>query len=364
MPSQVTNYKCPSCTGPLHFSSATGRLECEYCGSFFTVEEMERRYAQQEQQAAQASQAAEERRAAGKEDEGENWGVSEGMRAYNCPSCGAQLMCDANTAATSCPYCGNPTIVPGQFSGARKPDYVIPFKYDKQAAIDALKKHYEKKPLLPRVFKTQNHLEEIQGVYVPFWLFDQDGDADMTFEATRSHTTRQGEWRVTRTDHFSIRREGTVSFARIPVDASTKMPDENMDSIEPFHYEELKPFSTAYLPGFLADRYDVTAEDSSPRAARRCQTSCESAIRETVMGYETCVPTSSNVNVQNTDVKYALLPVWLLHTKWNGQDFLFSMNGQTGKLTGDLPVSMGRFLGFFFAIFAPLAAIASLILFL
>ncbi len=168
MPSQVTNYKCPSCTGPLHFSSATGRLECEYCGSFFTVEEMERRYAQQEQQAAQASQAAEERRAAGKEDEGENWGVSEGMRAYNCPSCGAQLMCDANTAATSCPYCGNPTIVPGQFSGARKPDYVIPFKYDKQAAIDALKKHYEKKPLLPRVFKTQNHLEEIQGGDVPF----------------------------------------------------------------------------------------------------------------------------------------------------------------------------------------------------
>ena len=235
MPSQVTNYKCPACTGPLHYSAATGKLQCEYCGSAFTVEEMERLYAEKERQAAQASEAAEQRRQTNP-DEGETWGVSEGMRAYNCPSCGAELICDANTAATSCPYCGNPTIVPGQFSGARKPDYVIPFRYDKQAAVDALKKHYEKKPLLPRVFKTQNHLEEIQGIYVPFWLFDQDGDADITYEATRSHVTRQGDWRVTTTEHFMVRRVGTVSFSQVPVDASTKMPDENMDSIEPFHY--------------------------------------------------------------------------------------------------------------------------------
>ena len=60
------------------------------------------------------------------------------MKAYNCPSCGAELICDASTAATSCPYCGNPTVVPGQFSGALKPDYVIPFKLSKEDAVAAL----------------------------------------------------------------------------------------------------------------------------------------------------------------------------------------------------------------------------------
>ncbi len=65
--------------------------------------------------------------------------------SYTCPSCGAELICDETTAATSCPYCGNTTIVPGQLSGARKPDYIIPFKLSKEDAVAALKNHYKKK---------------------------------------------------------------------------------------------------------------------------------------------------------------------------------------------------------------------------
>ena len=328
MPAQITEYKCPACTGPLHFVGESGKLECDYCSSTYDVAEIEALYAGQEAKAEAAFQEAEvkgKNGGAGEEPAWdtsglqEDWGVDgQGMKAYSCPSCGAELICDATTVATSCPYCGNNTIVPGQFSGTMKPDYVIPFKLDKKAAIAALKKHYSKKFFLPRAFTSGNHLGEVQGIYVPFWLFDTGAETDCRFHATRSHTHRDGDYRVTVTEHFDVWRSGTMEFERVPVDGSKKMPDDYMDSIEPFDYADLKPFSTAYLPGYLADKYDVTAQESMERADRRCHNSAIDQMRRDVSGYETVNQVGGNVRLRRGKVHYALMPVWTLRTKWKG----------------------------------------------
>ena len=281
------------------------------------------------------------------------------MRAYSCPSCGAELICDASTAATSCPYCGNPSVVPGQFSGTLRPDFVIPFKLNKKEAIAALKQHYNKKPFLPKSFSRENHLQEIRGIYVPFWLFDGEAEGDAQYAATRSRTYRSGDQEITETEHYQVYRAGSVTFEKVPVDASSKMPDDHMDSIEPFDYGEIKPFSTAYLPGYLADRYDVTVEQSRERADQRCVSTLTSALRSTVQGYDSCVPTGGSTTLRRGKVHYALLPVWILNTKWDGKEFLFAMNGQTGKLVGDLPMSWGKFWATFAAIAVPLMAIGT-----
>lgn len=346
---QVTNYQCPACTGPLQFDPVSGDLSCGYCGSSFPVAEIEALYADKDAQAAQNMAESQPR---WEHSGGEIWDVSglsddwgteaDGMRAYNCPSCGAELICDATTAATACPYCGNPSVVPGQFTGALKPDFVIPFKIKKEDAVAALKRHYDGKPLLPNAFKKANHLQEIKGVYVPFWLFDGQAEGDVSYAATRSRTYRSGDYRITETDHFSVYREGFMGFARIPVDGSSKMPDNYMDSIEPFDYTELTPFSPAYLPGYLADKYDVTAEESCRRADLRAENTVESCLRDTVLGYETVLRRNKHIHLYRGEVKYALLPVWLLTTRWNGQTYLFAVNGQTGKLVGDLPVDKGK----------------------
>ncbi len=346
MAAQVTNYQCPACNGPLQFDGGTGKLECEYCGSSFPVEEIEALYAEKDEKAAEAMAEADEISGAVPSQEGwdmsglqEDWGEdANGMRMYNCPSCYAELICDETTAATSCPYCGNPTIVPGQFKGMLKPHYVIPFKLKKEDAIKALKKHYEKKPLLPRAFKDDNHLEEIKGIYVPFWLFDGKAEGKMSFGGTKIRTYRSGDYEVTETRHYEIYREGSVDFERIPVDGSKKMPDDYMDSIEPFDYSELKEFSTAYLPGYLADKYDVTAEECGQRADSRAESTAVDSLRATVQGYSTVSERSRIVNLERGTVKYALLPVWLLNTKWNEENYLFAMNGQTGKFVGNLPI--------------------------
>ena len=368
MPAQVTNYQCPGCTGPLHFVGASGKLEC----ASYDVAEIEALYAEKEEKAAAAQQAAEEKAAEQKKasaDGGDwdtsgfsdDWGEeSAHMKAYSCPSCGAELICDESTAATSCPYCGNPTVVPGQFSGQLKPDFIIPFKLSREDAIKALREHYKGKILLPKTFTNENHVQEIRGVYVPFWMFDGKAMGDARYEATRSHSYISGDYEITKTEHFDIYRAGSVTFEKVPVDASSKMPDDHMDSIEPYDYKGLKSFSTAYLPGFLADKYDVSVEESRERADQRCEGTLEAALRGSVKGYDTCTHLTGSTDLARGKVHYALMPVWMLNTKWQGKDFLFAMNGQTGKLVGDLPVSWGKFWGMFAGIAALLSIVGSI----
>ena len=356
MSTQITNYQCPACTGPLRYDGESGKLKCDYCESSFTIEEVEALFADKNEKAEMATVQ--------EPPVSSEWGEDAGhMRAYSCPSCGAELICEETTAATACPYCGNPTVVPGQFGGTKKPDCIIPFKLSKEQAVAALKKHYQGKPLLPKEFADENHLQEIKGVYVPFWLFDGQADADVTFKTTRSHTRSNGKERIITTEHFEVWRKGFVPFSHVPVDGASKMPDSHMDAIEPFDYQDLKPFSLSYLPGFLADKYDVSAEECASRAEERCRSSAVSAMRGTVVGYESCVPMREDVTVRHSDVQYALLPVWLLSTKWKNQNYLFAMNGQTGKLIGDLPISWVRFWTWFGGFFAASAAVMSLIRF-
>ena len=286
---------------------------------------------------------------------------SAAMRAYNCQTCGAQLMVDAVTAVTTCPYCGNNAVLPGQLSDLLKPDYVIPFKLDKKAAIAALKKYYQGKRLLPNGFTEGNHLEEIQGVYVPFWLYSGRGTADVTFNARNTTAWSDHKNNYVKTDHYRLRRAGHMEYKLIPVDGSTKMPDAHMDAIEPFDYRELEPFSVAYLPGYLTDRYDQDAEQCEDRAKRRAGNTCVDAMMGTATGYMEIDVASASSGMEWDRVAYALLPVWMLHTRWSGKDYLFAMNGQTGKLIGDLPVDGGKTAKYFLLTFLPLAAIFALL---
>ena len=373
MASQVTNYQCPACTGPLHFAGDSGKLECEYCGSSFAVEEIEALFEEKEEAAVaaaaeaaaeEAAEAVEESAAEGEYETGEYWDAeAEGLKVYNCPSCAAELITDETTAATSCPYCGNPSIIPGVFTQTLKPDYVLPFKVTKEEAKQALKKYYKGKKLLPKAFAEKNHIEEIKGVYVPFWLYDGKADADMTFHGTRIFTRVSGDYQITTTEHYRVHRAGTVDFEKIPVDASSKMPDEYMDAIEPFDFSELKDFSTAYLPGYFADKYDEDMEKCAGRAEERAINSAVSAVESTATGYASCVPRTKRVNVHRGKVSYALLPVWMLSTRWNGNSYLFAMNGQTGRFIGALPVDKGRYWSWFAKIALPVAAVLAFLLY-
>ncbi len=335
--SVLQEFKCPCCDGAIEFNSTLQKMKCPYCDSEYDVETL-RSYDEALKEQPKDSMNWDS-------SAGSEWqeGETEGLRTYCCNTCGGEIVADETTGATECPFCGNPVIMTGQFAGSLKPDLVIPFKLDKKAAMEALKKHYSGKPLLPKVFKDENRVKEVKGVYVPFWLFDADANGFVRYNATRVRHWSDSNYNYTETSHFKIIRAGGIGFENVPVDGSTKMDDTLMESIEPFDISEAVDFRTAYLSGFFADKYDVDAESSTERANERIKRSTEQAFASTVVGYTTVVPVSTNIGLQNGRARYALYPVWVLNTKWNDKNYTFAMNGQTGKLVGDLPMDMAAF---------------------
>lgn len=335
--SELSTYKCPCCGGVVEFDTASQKPKCPYCDTEFELEDL-KHYDEDLKKTADDNIKWED-------GSGDEWteGDTEGLRVYICKTCAGEIIADDTTAASKCPYCGNPIIMKGQLAGDLKPDLVIPFKLDKKAAKAAYERHITGKRLLPKVFKDQNHIDEIKGVYVPFWLYDVDANANIRYRATkvRSYTTPTHNCVETR--YFSVTRGGSVGFRNVPVDGSTKMADDLMESIEPFNFSEAVDFQTAYLSGYLADRYDVSVEDSRARANRRIKKSAEDVFRSTVSGYSSVIPEQSSVQCADGKSKYVLYPIWLLNTTWNGEKFTFAMNGQTGKFVGNLPVDKGAY---------------------
>ena len=280
---------------------------------------------------------------------------------YKCPNCNASLEFDSASQKMKCPYCGNNVVLSGRLSGVLKPDYVIPFKFDKKAAKDKLKQYVESKKFAPNTFKSENRLDEIKGLYVPFWLFDSDVDAAVKYSATRVRTWSDSKYEYTETSYFDVFRDGEMSFENIPVDGSSKMPDDLMESIEPFKFDEAVDFQTAYLSGYLADKYDVTSQESVERANTRIKKSTEAAFAATVRGYDSVHCESSAVKLKGGKAQYALYPVWLLNTDWNGKKYTFAMNGQTGKLVGNLPADVGKAAGMFLGITGGVGVLGSIL---
>lgn len=353
----LQQYKCPNCDGAIELDIAyqngiTHKLKCRYCGTRFELETLQAY--EQELQQDTPDDMTWDTAAGGDWTEGE----AEGIRSYVCQNCAGEILADENTGATSCPYCGSPVVMMNQFAGALKPDLVIPFKLDKEAAKEALKNHLKGKPLLPKSFKSENRLEELKGIYVPFWLFDADADADIRYKATRVSVWSDSKYNYTKTSYYSIHRAGSLGFNGVPVDGSKKMDDTLMESLEPFDLTQAVDFQTAYLAGYLADQYDVSSETCMPRANQRIKTSTENAFRDTVSGYNTVTTQASSIQLKNSKVSYALLPVWILNTKYKDKDLMFAMNGQTGKFVGNLPVNWGAFWGWLLGIAGAVTALA------
>ena len=333
--SEIQDLKCPCCGGAIEFDSGTQKMKCPYCDSELEPEAL----------AAYAGELSVQ------QEDSMSWGTSEGtewteedkedLRVYVCSSCGGQIVGDKVAAAASCPFCGNPVVFKSQLSGELKPDLVIPFKLDKKAAKEALKKHYLGKRLLPKVFKDQNHIDEVKGMYVPFWIFDTDSEADVRYRAKKVRFWSDDDNNYVEDTYYSVIRGGALSFKGVPVDGSTKMADDLMESLEPFDFSEAVDFRTAYLAGYLADKYDVDRDKCILRANERIKRSTEEAFAATVEGYSSVFTEHSSVRFNNAEAKYALLPVWVLNTTWKGERYTFAMNGQTGKFVGDLPLDKG-----------------------
>ena len=348
----LQEFKCPSCGGSVEFDSASQELKCPYCDTYFAPETISAYDKELENEPTDEMEWSGESTKAWSEEN------SDGVAVYSCASCGGEIVGDEQTAATSCPYCGNPVVITGKLAGDLCPDLVIPFKLDRKAAKEALKKHFLGKKLLPKSFSRENHLDEIKGIYVPFWLFDADTSSSLRYRGTRVSFWSDSRYNYTKTSYYALHRGGALSFENIPVDGSTKMDDALMESLEPYDFSEAVDFRTAYLAGYLADRYNVSAADCTPRVNERIRESVENEFLKTTYRFSSVSLEKSAVKLEKNASKYILLPVWLLSTTWQEKKYIFAMNGQTGKLVGDLPLDKRAFWRWFIGICAGVGAAA------
>lgn len=351
----VLEYKCPCCGAGLVFGDHVQKMTCQYCENEFTLDAVKAYNDSLNQENVQDFQWEKEEKQAWSEEE------QSAMRSFVCPSCGGELVTDDNTAATFCPYCENPAILPGRLSGGLKPEAVIPFQTSKEDAKAAFLKLCKGKPLLPKFFTQEQRLEKITGLYVPFWLYECTGQMDGSYQATRVQFWSDAKFNYTRTEHFLLNRSAAAEFERIPMDGSSKLDNALMESIEPYDYSQMVDFHTAYLSGFFADKYDVEAQLGQERIRQRVSQTMEDMVQSTLTGYATVIPSSKQLSVHHGKAKYALLPVWMLNTRYKDKIYTFIMNGQTGKMTGTFPICPKRTAAWFAGICACVTALVSLV---
>lgn len=331
---EALDHKCPSCTATLPFDPTLQKWKCSYCGSEYTLEELEK------YENAKNADNSEKTNPSNDVNLGEDSTID--VDVYECQSCGAKILTDENTTATFCVYCGNTAIIKNRLTGTLRPTKIIPFKNTKEEAIKTFVNYRKGKPFAPKDFSNKENIEKITGVYIPFWIYDCDVAASLEAVGKNIKTWTSGDYQYTKTDTYKVLREGNMNYEKVPTDASSKFDDDIMDSIEPFNYNDLADFSMSYLSGFLSEKYDVEKSEAFERAKTRVVNSTNEKLKETIIGYSTYNVVSSNMNINLKDSNYILLPVWMLNINYRGKVRKFAMNGQTGKMVGDIPIAPSK----------------------
>lgn len=337
---EAVQYKCPACGAGLKFDAEKQDFICEYCDSVFKEEDFFKK-----DEALKTPSPEKE----------ENREKLENALLYSCPSCGAQIVTDETTAATTCYYCSNPVVLSGRLSGELKPDYIIPFKVDKKNAIEKFKTLCGKKKFLPKNFLAESRLEEIKGVYFPYWYIDCDANGSLNATSRQVKSWVVGDIKYTETTVMGHFRKGKMQVVNMP-EAALKSKDRDlMKYVCPFDPSDFVPFSMSYLSGYFAEKRDVETSEVYQQAANNVKSYSAERLKSTI-NYAGVTVKDSQINVGNFKWKYNLLPVWVLNYKHGEKNYIYALNGQTGSVYGELPVCKKK-LGVLFAAVAAASAV-------
>ncbi len=357
--STVVHYKCSNCGSDMAFDTHTGLLRCASCGRTDNIENIPKpdadeddsiHYEADEDDINAASSGFEEDYADSNDsDEPSHHSTFQEGEAceYHCNNCGAILITEANTTATTCSFCGAGVVLSDRLSGNLAPAKVIPFTISKEQAQEAFVKWCRKGLLTPKDFMTADRIKNITGLYVPFWLYDINGRGEAEATCTRVRTYSDSDWIYTETKYYHVYRKVDLNYSRIPCDASRKMEDQMMDKLEPFSYADLKEFNLPYLAGYIAEKYDFTDEDMLPRIKERVGGYVDNYIHSTISGYSSVMYHRKDINIRKKHADYTLLPVWMVCYDYRQAEHIFLMNGQTGKIIGKPPLSKTKIFGWF-----------------
>ncbi len=315
------SYKCSNCGSSLNYIPGTDSLGCAYCGSRFPV----RNFAVN----------------AGADESKDEYGVV----SFICKSCGAQMLSTDEQIVSYCSYCGGEAVLQSKMGTETRPRFIIPFHITKESCRKIYKKGVSKIPYLPGALKKDEYLERFRGIYIPYWNYDIVFNTNTAIEA--KDYRRDGNERIESTYRIDMNVAGT--YTGVPYDASSFFDDTISEAIMPFDKREIVDFDPGYLAGFYADRADVGSEayEAAAKVSAANEAYLEVGKKLKKSGYKTVVPEEDDmVSSLRPEVKErfpVLFPVWFLTWKNRDRVAYSIVNGQTGKMSADMPVDGRKF---------------------
>ncbi|MFJ8513371.1 hypothetical protein [Lysinibacillus xylanilyticus] len=324
--------ECPSCSASIEFNPATGKLTCPYCGYETEIAAPEK---QEEKVAQEMDFEMAEKRG------NFNWGVEK--KTVICKSCAAETIYDALQVADSCPYCGSNQVMEASAENTLAPNGVCAFEITDKQAGENFQSWIKGKWFTPRAAKDSAKPDSFKGVYLPYWTFDTKTSSRYSarYGRHRTVTDKEGNTR-TETDWYS-----TSGFYQEFIDdhlisATTRYDRNMMQKIEPFNLLNNKAYKPEYVSGFLSERYSIGLHDGWSQAKREISNHLNAQITSKIR-WEHNADVVSNLHFSTThdDItyKYLMLPIWLSSFRYKEKIYRFMVNGQTGRVGGDAPIS-------------------------
>ena len=350
---ETVSYKCINCVAPLIYNADSHKFTCEFCRSEFTEEELRAHWGDIDQ--SLDNEAQPETAAPDPEDFQANTAM------YFCENCGAEIITDKSTAASFCLYCHSPVVISNRLTGNRKPDMVIPFLISEEAAKQRFFEFCGKKHFLPKNFLSDAHLDMMKGVYFPYWMINSLKDGGITARAKKVRRWIRDDYEYTETKIYKIQRSGKIDFKNFPHSAFKNQDRNILKYVNPYDDKDLKKFSMAYLSGFFAEKRDTERQELQAEVDRELEEYAQKIYENTIdPSYDSVSVESLKLHTINESWKYAMLPVWLMTFKYKNKNYIYAMNGQTGKNYGELPCSKSKLALLAAAIFVVLSVLGIL----
>lgn len=343
---KTTHQKCSNCGGNVLFSPETQSLRCPNCQSVYEIEAQKC-----------CPKHDFENKAVGKK------GWQEENKVAKCQNCGANVVLNKLEFATNCPYCSSSLIVDSSQIPGEKPDAIIPFQFGKAEAAKKFAQGVKKKLFIPNKLKKQIPESEIQGIYIPTFLFDADSKSEYNGMLYEEETTKVNDRYVTTTNSFFISGDNQMAHKNITIEASAHINQHQLDSIKPFDYSEFCEFDEDFLRGYFVEMNDTNVEDCHSTAREVMK---EAIKRDILSRYSYDGVTYLNVSTDFSNEKYSygILPTYRFNYSYKNKNYTTFMNGQTGQVGGGVPRSGVKITFFVLAIILLILGIFVLVQFL
>ena len=318
---------CPSCGAGLRFDIAEQKMVCDHCQNRFDAQALSDDSARDDAKASCFD-----------------------SYVYTCPSCGAEIITtDKNDAVGFCQYCGGASLIFDKIRQEWKPEHIIPFQITKEQCKEAYRKAAAHNPFVSKKYRDPQLIEGFRGVYMPYWSYRASVSGNFVIKATAPREHESGNTYIIR--HYNLYGSSDGTLDGFSHDASLNFDDDLSETLAPFDSTGQQPFAPGYLSGFYAETGNVNPHEYDEAIADEIRENAvgmlerNAAVSDYINKYKLSLDSgASSVPSQIQSVSRTLNPVWFMSRRDGGDITYAAVNGQTGKVSADFPLSPLRIL--------------------